>query len=75
MPTDDMPTDLLVMEISRLRDLQAQDTPAPDWPAAKEAAEALARRFGTRVVVLQVVGEVQGHVEAQWRRAPAGNGP
>lgn len=65
--------DFLIVEATRWADLRQQDTPADDWDAAKAAAEALARRYGTRVLVLAVVGEVDGRVQPIWTRlAPAG---
>ena len=56
------------MEARRFDDLREQDTSAADWDAASMAAEALARRYGTRVLVLAVVGEVEGRVEPIWTR-------
>lgn len=56
----------LVCDALRWKDLCAQDTVAGDRDAARSAAEALARRYGVRVHVLELVASVEGVVELGW---------
>ena len=65
----------IVMDELRHRDILAQDTTAPTLAQARAAAEALAARFGTRVRVLAVVGEVEGAIEPRWTQPLPDNSP
>lgn len=56
----------LVVDAIRLSDLGRMDTTAQTLQEAKAAAEDIARKYGTRVYILGVVGEVEGMVDPHW---------
>lgn len=60
----------LVCDAIRLADLKRQDTAAETVAEAKREAEAMAKRYGVRVYVLAVVGEVEGLVDPRWAVDP-----
>lgn len=60
----------LICDQYRLADLTRQDTTAETVSEAKTAAEAMARKYGCRVYVIGVVGEVEGQVSPHWAKDP-----
>jgi hypothetical protein len=62
----------LIVDDKRLPDLQRMDTTADTPEQARAEAEAMAKRWGCRVYVLAVAGEVEGTVEPRWAQALSG---
>lgn len=60
----------LVCDQHRLADLRRMDTTAETVADAKRLAEDMARKYGVRVYVIGVVGEVEGQVESRWTTDP-----
>ena len=58
----------LVVDAIRWADLQHMDTVADTVTQAKEAAEAMARRFGTTVTVLAPVAVCEAGIEPRWTK-------
>ena len=58
----------LVVDSIRLADLMRADTTAEAPAQAKEAAEAMAKRFGTTVTVLAPVAVCEAGIELHWTK-------
>lgn len=58
----------LIVDAIRLADLIRMDTTAPTVADAKQAAEAMAKRFATTVTVLAPVAVCEGGIEPRWTR-------
>ena len=60
----------LITDAIRFADLQHQDTACESVDDAKAAAEAMAKKFGGKVFILAVVGEVEGVLNPTWTQDP-----
>lgn len=60
----------LICDQFRMNDLRQSDTTADTPQKAREEAEKMAKKWGCKVHILQVVGEVEGVVEPRWTQEP-----
>lgn len=60
----------LICDHFRLGDLRQSDTTTDTPEQARVEAEAMAKKYGCKVYILQVVGEVEGVVEPRWTQEP-----
>jgi hypothetical protein len=61
----------LVTDAIRFADLCRMDTCCESVDDAKTSAEAMAKKYGGKVFILAVVGEVEGLLTQTWNKDPS----